>query len=190
MGGTHDALTDEIRAFLERQPVYFVATAPLAREGKVNLSPKGLPSFAVLDAHTVAYLDLTGSGAETVAHVRENGRIVLMFCAFEGDATIVRLHGQGTVLELGDAGFDDLLAKFPPHPGTRSIIRVAVSRISESCGFGVPLMRYEGTRPELRQWAEGKGPEGMRAYREKKNRVSIDGLPAIRGSRSDPSSAG
>ena len=181
MGRTHEALTDDLRAFLERQPMFFVATAPLAREGMVNVSPKGLPSFTVLDARTVAYLDLTGSGAETVAHVRENGRIVLMFCAFEGDANIVRLHGQGTVLEPGDAGFDDLLARFPPHPGTRSIIRVAVTRISESCGFGVPVMRYEADRPELRQWAEGKGPEGMRAYREKKNRVSLDGLPSIRG---------
>jgi hypothetical protein len=178
--GEHAAGIDaEVSEFLGRQRVFFVATAPLSAGGRVNLSPKGLDSFRVLDPSTVAYLDLTGSGVETVAHLRENGRIVLMFCAFEGPARILRLHGRGEALEPGDAGFDALRARFPDLPGVRSVVRVAVDRVATSCGFGVPRMAYEGERTRIGEWCAKKGPEGLRAYRREKNRASLDGLPGL-----------
>jgi len=174
MGRVLDAISDELAAFLEAQPVFFVATAPL--DGRVYLSPKGLDSFRVLDAQTVAYLDLTGSGVETIAHLQENGRITLMFCAFEGAPNIVRLYGRGEVLPVGEPEGDALLDRFPAIVGARSVIRVAVERVSTSCGYGVPLMRYEGPRSRLVEWAEARGPDGLVAYRSDKNAVSIDGL--------------
>jgi len=177
MGRLLDAISDELASFLEAQPVFFVATAPT--EGRVNLSPKGLDSFRVLDAHTVAYLDLTGSGVETIAHLRENGRVTLMFCAFEGAPKIVRLYGHGDVLPLGEADGNALLDHFPPIAGARSVIRVEIERVSTSCGYGVPLMHYERPRSRLVDWAEARGPEGLAAYRSEKNAVSIDGLPGL-----------
>lgn len=180
MGRAHDGIDADLTGFLERQPVFFVATAPMALDGHLNLSPKGLEgSFRVLDAARVAYLDLTGSGVETIAHLRENGRVVVMFCAFEGPPRIVRLHGRGRVVAAGDDGFDDLAARFPPHPGTRSVIVVDVERVADSCGFGVPRMRYEGDRPELDRWARRQGDDGLVAYRADKNAASIDGLPGL-----------
>src|SRR5687767_10044393 len=134
MGKVYDALDDGLRAFLAEQRVFFVATAPSA-DGHVNLSPKGYDCFRVLDDHTVAYLDLTGSGVETIAHLRDDGRITLMFCAFTGPPKILRLYGRGEVIEAGAAGFDALAAGFPPLPGARAIIRVRVDRISDSCGY-------------------------------------------------------
>ena len=178
MGRTYPEIDDTLAAFLRRQHVFFVASAPLAGSGHVNLSPKGLDSFAVVDRHTVAYLDLTGSGVETIAHLRENGRIVLMFCAFDGPPKIVRLHGHGEVLSTGDV---ELRCLFPQWPGERSIIRVRVERISDSCGYGVPLYSYEGQRDQLPQWIERKGPEGIAKYHIEKNGVSIDGLPGLDG---------
>jgi hypothetical protein len=169
----------EVGEFLRRQRLFFVATAPLAAAGRVNLSPRGLDSFRILDARTVAWLDLTGSGIETVAHLRENGRIVLMFCAFEGPGRIVRLHGRGEVLEPGGSGFDDLSALFPDLPGARCVVRVAVERVASSCGTGVPLMRFEGERTGLVESSLRQGPEGLRAYRAAKNRSSLDGLPGL-----------
>jgi hypothetical protein len=181
MGKVYDAIDDRVADFIRVQRVFFVATAPLAADGHVNLSPKGLDTFAVLDAHTVAYLDLTGSGVETIAHLRENGRITICFAAFEGPPKIVRLYGRGTVLLPGAPDFDALAGRFPPHLGVRSVIRVAVERVSDSCGYAVPEYSFVRERQQLAQWAERKGPEGVRTYRAEKNRASIDGLPALDG---------
>jgi hypothetical protein len=178
MGLVLDAISDELAAFIVRQHVFFVATAP-SDGGQVNLSPKGLDTFAVLDPNTVAYLDLTGSGVETIAHLRDNGRITIMFCAFEGKPNILRLYGRGEVLALGDPDADALLPRFGTYPGARSVIRVRVERVSTSCGYGVPLLTYEGERDQLTTWAERRGPDGLVEYREEKNAVSIDGLPGL-----------
>lgn len=179
VGRSFDALTPALADAVRAAPLFFVATAPLAADGHVNLSPKGADTLRVLDDRTVAYLDLTGSGAETIAHLRENGRITLMVCAFEGPPRIVRLHGRGAVVRRGDQGFDELAGLFPDLPGARAVIRVAVERVGSSCGFAVPRMRYEGERDRLNRWAEAKGADGLEAYRADKNAVSIDGLPAL-----------
>jgi predicted pyridoxine 5'-phosphate oxidase superfamily flavin-nucleotide-binding protein len=178
MGRVLDAISDELAAFIAAQRVFFVATAP-ADGGHVNVSPKGLDTFAVLDADTVAYLDLTGSGVETIAHLRENGRITIMFCAFDGKPNIVRLYGRGEVLPTGEPEADALLPRFSAYPGARSVIRVRIDRVSTSCGYGVPLLRYEGERDQLTKWAERRGPDGLVEYREEKNAASIDGLPGL-----------
>ncbi len=172
-------IDDDLAAWLRKQHLFFVATAPLAGDGLVNCSPKGLDTFTIIDPLTVAYLDLTGSGVETIAHVRENGRIVLMFCAFDGAPRVVRLHGTGTVFEPGDAGYEALAGRFPPLPGARAVIQVAVSRVSTSCGFGVPYYEFVGDRSALVDFAEKKGPDGMLAYNAKHNRRSLDGLPGV-----------
>lgn len=180
MGRVHERIDERMAAFLTGQPLFFVATAPAALDGHLNLSPKGLAgSFCVLDATRVAYLDLTGSGIETVAHLGENGRIVLMFCAFEGKARIVRLHGRGRAHLVGGPGFDALAGHFPPRPGIRSVIEVAVDRVADSCGFGVPRLHYEADRAELDAWASRKGPAGVAAYQADRNAQSIDGLPGL-----------
>jgi len=179
VGKTYPEIDPRIAEFLRTQHVFFVSTAPLSPEGHINLSPKGLESFVVLDPHTVAYLDLTGSGIETVAHLRENGRITLMFCAFEGPPKILRLHGRGEVIECDHSEWKELAARFPSHLGARAVIRVRVERIADSCGYAVPLMRYEGDRDQLRIWAERKGPEGLSEYRAAHNQTSIDGLPGL-----------
>jgi hypothetical protein len=180
MGQIHSQLDAGLRDFVERQRVFFVATAPSGGEGHVNCSPKGLDTLRVLDPDTLAYLDYIGSGAETIAHLRQNGRIVVMFCAFEGPPKILRCHGRGEVVEPGDADFATLLALFQPNQGVRSIIRIAIERIADSCGYGVPRMRFEGERTQLPAWAERKGEQGLRDYQQTKNAVSIDGLPALR----------
>lgn len=177
MSRTFDAIDDALAAFIGAQHVFFVATAPSARDGHLNLSPKGLDAFRILDAHTVAYLDLTGSGIETLAHLQDDGRIVLMFCAFEGAANIVRLHGRGEIVTPDAPDFAALRGRFPALAGVRSIVRVRVDRISDSCGFGVPLYRYEGMRADLVTWAERKGDDGLEAYRRERNAASVDGLP-------------
>jgi hypothetical protein len=179
MGKTFDLLSPELQSWLSQQRMFFVATAPLSHEGHINCSPKGLDTFRVLDEHRVAYVDLTGSGIETVAHVQENGRIVLMFCAFEGPPRIVRLHGKGRALYPPDAAFDGLAARFPGYAAARAIIEVAVTRIADSCGFGVPLLRFVGERDLLEKWAKGKGAGGLEQYRREKNRRSIDGRPGF-----------
>lgn len=173
-------ITPELSAWIGEQRLFFVATAPLAGAGHVNCSPKGGDSFRVLGPLEVAYLDFTGSGAETAAHLRENGRIVLLFCAFEGAPKIVRLHGKGEVLESDHPDYGGLLGRFPSNPGTRSVIRIAVERVSVSCGFSVPMFDFAGPRDVLDRWASGQGEAGLRAYREEKNRCSLDGLPAYR----------
>lgn len=181
MSKVYDEIDDRMRAWLAQQRMFFVATAPLAGEGLLNLSPKGLDSFAVLGPRRVAYLDLTGSGVETIAHLRENGRIVVMFCAFEGPPRIVRFQGRGQVTELGAPGYDALAAKFPQRAGARAVIEVEVARIADSCGYAVPLYRFEGDRDQLDAWAANRGPEGLRAYRAEKNATSLDGLPGYEG---------
>lgn len=182
MGKTYEVVDDELATWLQAQPMYVVATAPLSGDGLVNCSPKGgTGTFAVLGPTQVAYLDLTGSGVETIAHLRENGRIVLMFCSFDRRPTIVRLHGKGRAVLPGDEGFDDLVARFPEHPGTRSVVVVDLTRISDSCGYAVPLMQLEGERDLLDRSHARRGPEGLAAYRAERNAVSLDGLPGLSG---------
>jgi len=184
MGRTYEVIDQALSEWLTAQPVFFVATAPLSGEGLVNCSPKGnRDEFIVVDQRTVAYLDQTGSGVETIAHLRENGRIVVMFCAFAGAPRIVRLHGTGRTVLTDDPSFGALARQFPGGTGVgvRSIIVADVSRIADSCGYGVPFMLFEGHRPTMDQWSNRKGPEGIRNYWAEKNAKSIDqleGLPA------------
>src|ERR1700760_2597971 len=156
MGKGFESIDGHQREWIARRELFFVGPAPLAADGRVNVSPKGpMGTFRVLDDHTVAYLDMVGSGAETVAHLRENGRIVVMLCAFEGPPRILRLHGRGEVIPIDDRRFEELFGRAgfeDPHPVTeaqRAIIRVEVDRIADSCGYGVPLMRYEGEREHM-----------------------------------------
>ncbi len=178
MAAVHPCITTELQAFIAAQAVFFVASAPLSDSGHINLSPKGLDTLRVLSPTRLAYLDLTGSGNETAAHLRENGRITFMFCAFEGTPRILRLFGRGRSVRPGDSEWAELSARFPPLPGARQVIVADISRVQTSCGFGVPLMRLEGTRQALLEWAEKKGPDGLAEYRLKKNSRSIDGLPS------------
>jgi len=177
MGRELETITPELTELLESQPVFFVATAPASTDDHVNVSPKGLDSFRVIDDHTVAYLDLHGSGIETVAHLRENGRITIMFCAFSGRPQIVRLQGRGTAIAADAPEARPYLERLPSPPGARSVIVVDVKRISSSCGFGVPLMDFVGERTDLTDWAAKKGEDGLAEYREQKNAASISGLP-------------
>ncbi len=180
MGRVYDGIEDGVAGFIGRQHVFFVATAPSGRDGHVNVSPKGLDeTFAVLDRTTVAYLDLIGSGIETVAHLRDNGRIVLMFCSFEGPPRIVRLHGRGDVVSPGHPDWASLAGEFPAHPGRRAVIRVTVERVADSCGYGVPLLRFEGERTRLTEYHEKAGPDGLAEYVATRNAESIDGLPGL-----------
>jgi hypothetical protein len=171
---------EELRAFIGRQHVFFVATAPLSSDGHVNLSPKGLDTFRVLGPTTVGYLDLTGSGVETIAHLRENGRVTVMFCAFDGRPRILRLYGRGRAVEPADAEWAGLAARFPELPGVRAVIVVEVEWIADSCGYAVPRFAFAGDRQQLCDWAEKKGPAGIARYKAEKNRASIDGLPGLR----------
>lgn len=190
MAKVFDGIDEKLAAWIRRQPLFFVATAPSGPDGHVNCSPKGpIESLHILGPRTVCYLDLVGSGIETVAHLRENGRIVIMLCAFRGPPRIVRLHGRGTVTQVGDPGFDELasrldLAGIPEaKEGSRSIVLVELDRISDSCGYGVPLMRYEGKRPQMLAWQQRKlrqrGPHAVLDYVAEHNAESIDGLPGI-----------
>jgi hypothetical protein len=183
MSKVHEALDGRLREFVERQHLYFVATAPAGPDGHVNVSPKGhKDTFAVVDGSTIAYLDLTGSGAEGIAHIRQNGRVTVMFCAFEGSPDVVRLQGTGRVVTPGDAGWDDVIGLFPQgakHPGVRAVIVVALDRISSSCGFAVPLFEYLGDRTMLDDNFGRRSPENIAEYKQRKNSYSIDGLPAL-----------
>lgn len=179
MADVRSSIDGATREFISSQHVFFVGSAPLDPAGHVNVSPKGLDTFRILTPDRVAYLDLTGSGTETVAHVRENGRVVLMFCAFEQRPRIVRIHGRGRVIEHTEAEFTPLRDHFPPLDGARAIIVIDDLRVSESCGFGVPVLEYLEDRAQLRAWTQKKGPEGMKQYRAEKNRISLDGLPGV-----------
>ena len=179
MGKIYSTIDDAVRKFIEAQPLFFVGSAPLDPGGHVNVSPKGLDTLRVLGPLSIAYLDLTGSGIETVSHIKENGRIVLMFCAFQGAPKIFRLYGRGRVIEPEQTEFSDLAPHFPKYEGRRAIILVEVSRISDSCGYGVPLLHYESDRSQLSGWAHKLGPEGLKTYRQEKNRQSIDHIPGL-----------
>ena len=189
MANVYEAIDQHWRDWIARQPLFFVATAPLAADGRVNVSPKGpIGTLRVLDEHTVAYLDVTGSGAETIAHLRENGRIVVMLCAFEGPPRILRLHGRGEVVLADDPEFEALVERAGfQQPAVaesrRAVVVVHVERIADSCGYGVPLMSYEGERPHQELSSAKRlrrdGPDGLRDYQREKNGRSIDGLPAV-----------
>ncbi|MEQ8278401.1 MAG: pyridoxamine 5'-phosphate oxidase family protein [Deltaproteobacteria bacterium] len=184
MGKVYDAIDDATARFVERQRMFFVATAPRADDGHVNVSPKGIDgTFAILAPKRVAYLDFVGSGVETIAHLRENGRITLMFTAFEGSPKTVRLYGTGRAILTGDPTFDEAAAPFAPlarvGPNARAVIVVDVERVAHSCGYGVPLYTFDGERTQLDAWAERKGPDGIRAYAREKNARSIDGLKGL-----------
>ncbi len=173
-------ITEKQAAFMEAQEMFFVATAPLRSDGHVNLSPKGLAgTFVVLDDATVAFLDTWGTGIETTAHVQENGRLCILFCSFGEEPRILRLHGQAEVITTEHHEFDTLLSRFPEMPGTRSIIRLRVRRISKSCGFGVPRYDFVEHRSELPNYAAEWGPERVAAFQRANNAESIDGLPGL-----------
>ena len=179
MGKVLERIDGRLRAFIERQPVFFVGSAPSGPDGHVNVSPKGLTdTFAVVDDHTVAYLDLTASGAETIAHLRENGRIVVMFCSFERTPNVVRLHGRAHVVSLYDPSWAERAALFPDNPAARAVIVVDVTRVSTSCGYALPILQPVQERDLLTPAMERRGDEGVKQYRRSKNAVSIDGLPA------------
>jgi hypothetical protein len=179
MAQAFERIDAALAEWIRRQHIFFVASAPSGGDGLVNCSPKGLDSLRVLGDTTLAYLDLTGSGVETIAHLKDNGRIVIMFCAFDGPPRIVRLHGRGEAIAPTDDRFAALAAQFPHRPGIRSVIRIAVTRISDSCGYGVPLMDFRADRPAMEKWAETKGPAGIIQYQRDKNARSLDGLPGV-----------
>ena len=175
MGQRFPSIGERHRKFIEAQRVFFVATA--AADGRVNVSPKGMDTLRVLDPGRVAWLNLTGSGNETAAHLRENDRITLMFCAFEGAPLILRLYGRARVVHAGGEGWAERAALFPARDGMRQVVDVAVELVQTSCGLGVPLYDYRADRDGLDAWARQKGEDGIRRYWEDKNRVSIDGKP-------------
>ena len=177
MGKIYAAISAELAAWIQQQKLFFVATSPLSAAGHINCSPKGLDSLRILDDHTVAYVDLTGSGAETAAHVNENGRIVLMFCSFEGPPKIARLHGHAEVIVQGMPAWSELGAKLPMQPSARAIVLVHVTRVSDSCGYAVPKMQFVAERDVLERWVQRQGLENLPGYRRDKNAASIDGLP-------------
>ena len=177
--GLLNEIDDYLQNFITAQPMFFVSTAPLSAEGHINLSPKGLDALRILGPTRIAYLDVTGSGVETIAHLKENGRIILMFCAFQGPPKILRVHGHGRALEPHMPEFAELAPHFPAYESARSIIVVEVTRIADSCGYGVPLMKFEGVRTQHFAWAEKKGPDGLKTYRREKNSRSIDGLQGL-----------
>lgn len=172
-----ESIKEHHQAFIENQKMFFVSSAPLSAEGHVNLSPKGIDSFKILSPNKVAYMDIIGSGNETSAHLLENGRITIMFCAFEGPPNILRLYGKGYTVLPGDGDWPALAAQFKLQLATRQIIVADVYTVQTSCGFSVPLYEYLGERDHAQKWAENKGAEGLETYKTEKNLVSLDGLP-------------
>jgi hypothetical protein len=180
MGKTYDEITPELSDWIAEQKLFFIATAPLAQSGLVNCSPKGMDTFRLLGPRQVAYLDFTGSGIETIAHIRENGRIVVMFCALAGPPKIVRLHGTGDTVTPEHPDWAELRPLFPTDaPGERAIVRVTLTRISDSCGFSVPRFDYVEERDVLTRWAQSKTDAELADYRAQKNAESLDGLPGL-----------
>jgi pyridoxamine 5'-phosphate oxidase-like protein len=190
MGKVFEGVDERLARWIAAQPMFFVGTAPLDPDGHLNMSPKApIGTLRVLDPSRVAYLDFVGSGAETIAHLRENGRIVIMLCAFSGPPRIVRLHGRGSIVMAGEPGFDELLSSCgfddvgAVPEARRSIVTVSLERIADSCGYGVPLMTFSGHREHMELWAAKKlrvgGPEALLDYQRENNSVSIDGLPAV-----------
>ena len=179
MADDYTEIDESLQAWIARQHMFFVATAPLARDGLINCSPKGLDALRVLGPKKLAYVDTGGSGIETVAHLKENGRIVLMMCAFDGRPRIMRFYGAGTPLEPHQDGFDKLLDEFPPMPAARNIIVVEVDRIIKSCGYGVPLYEFKKQRDSLSNYFDNQSEDDILAYRRKRNSESLDGLPGL-----------
>lgn len=180
MSATYELIDNNIREWIEKQHMFFVGTAPLSKSGSINISPKGLDTLRVVNEKTLAYMDLGGSGIETISHIRENSRVVIMMCAFEGPPKIYRFHGNGEILLPNDARFDDLSSSFDrANLGIRAIIIVHVERISDSCGFGVPLYNYQGDRPTLPNYIKKYGVASFRKFLQEKNEKSIDGLPGF-----------
>ena len=177
MGKFSEKISDEHAAFILKQHIFFVATAPLSRDGHINLSPKGLDCFRVLSPNTVAYMDLISSGNETSAHTLENGRITFMFCSFDHTPNILRLYGRGQTILKTDTQWEKLAAYFTIYPSTRQIIVADITKVQTSCGFGVPRYDFAGDRNIHFEWAERKGPEGLDAYKQENNLRSLDGLP-------------
>jgi hypothetical protein len=177
MGKIFEQIDAALTSWIAEQPMFFVATAPLAADGLINVSPRGHDTFSVLGPHRVGWIDLTGSGIETIAHLRENGRICVMFCSFGKRPRIVRLHGHGRIALPSEPEYDDLARRHPHHSGPRAAVIVDVTRVSDSCGYGVPRMDFVGERDLLELHARKRGPDGLVAYREEKNAVSLDGLP-------------
>ena len=175
MAKFYTKITSRIQQFIEAQKIFFVATAPV--EGRINLSPKGMDSFRVIEENRVLWLNVTGSGNETAAHLLENQRITLMFCSFEGAPNILRLYGKGKEIKEGDASWHELIQLFPETPGTRQIFDIKIESAQTSCGMSIPFFEYKGERNELNDWATSKGKEGIKQYWEEKNQTSIDGLP-------------
>ena len=181
MGKFHDEITDSHRDFIAKQHIFFVSTSPLREDGHVNLSPKGLDCFRVLSPHRVAYMDLIGSGNETSAHLLENGRITIMFCAFEDPPNILRLYGSGYSVLPDHPEWEDLASHFTIYPSTRQLIAENVTLVQTSCGFGVPVYEYIGERDMHFKWAEKKGEAGLKAYQQENSLSSLDGLPSALG---------
>lgn len=179
MGKIFSHLDDKLISFIDAQKMFFVATAPLSDCGHVNVSPKGYDCFKIIDTHTVAYLDLGGSGIETLAHLKENGRITILFCAFEGKANILRLYGNGSAVCFDEPGFDEALALFPNHIRARSIITINITRIADSCGFGVPFYDFKGERDQLLRSVHHRTEADWKQYRYLRNPQSIDGLDGL-----------
>jgi len=180
MGKVYQEIDERIRKWIDAQPVFFVATAPLDPQGHINCSPKDGYSIRVLDSKTLVYLDLIGSGVETIAHIRENARIIVMMCAFERAPLIMRFHGRGEIIEKDHADFERLIPLFDPEIGIRSFIKIPLDRISDSCGFGVPVMEFKHHRKQLRTFNERNGEEKLADYKTQHNSQSIDGLPGVR----------
>jgi hypothetical protein len=179
MGKVYDALDERLIAFIRRQKLFFVATAPLAADAHVNLSPKGYDSLAIIDERTLAWVDLGGSGVETLAHLRENGRITLMFCAFEGAANILRIYGRGEAVAFDDPRFVERMSLFPAFARARAVVDVRIERVADSCGWGVPFFDYKGERDQLQRWVESRPLDEWKGRRFEANAHSIDGLPGL-----------
>lgn len=181
MGRSYTSITEPLHAFIDQQAMFFVGTAPLGTDTHVNVSPKGMDSLRVIDSSTIAYLDLVGSGAETIAHLRENGRITIMWCSFGPTPRILRAYGTGEYLVLGATGYTELIDRFPEYRAVRSIIKITIEQLADSCGFGVPQLDLVGQRTRLTDWADRKTVEELETYMRDKNSFSIDGLRALDG---------
>ena len=172
-------ITEKGATFIKNQKMFFVSSAPLSADGLVNLSPKGMDTFRILNDTEVAYLDYTGSGVETIAHLKENKRITIMFCAFDGVPNIFRIQGEGTAIEKNHPKFEELYKLFDKNPAVRAVIKVKAKRVSDSCGYGVPYYEYKGDRETLKDWGNSKGESGVLEYQQKKNHESLDGLKGL-----------
>lgn len=175
----YGSISPRIADFMKSQKIFFVATSPLSENGHVNVSPKGYDTFQIIDEKTVAYLDLSGSGVETIAHIRENNRITVLFCAFEGSPKIIRLYGKGTVITKNSPFFDEHIDRFPKYSGARAVILIDVIKVSGSCGFSIPIYKFISERDQLIKWSEKRGEDWIKDYQKTNNTVSIDSIPAL-----------